>query len=209
MSYGFSMGFAQAKDLSEAMNLALEYVGMRMEPKRVTEELKRNIYYVPTIRARYACNKNVPYSQRNMQLENLADMADRYWVKNLFSYRFLYWEKQRLLGIVMMKDEDLSDKWPLCVYFQNSTDQNYPYGDWEVGNIPFFTDAVSKAKPLRAAIEACELQIPKQPISKSWSPNLCPHCEADLGGVCNDGYYENPRYERCPVCGQRLTYENQ
>ena len=61
MSYGFSMGFAQAKDLSEAMNLALEYVGMRMEPKRVTEELKRNIYYVPTIRARYACNKNVPY----------------------------------------------------------------------------------------------------------------------------------------------------
>lgn len=45
MSYGFSMGFAQAKDLSEAMNLALEYVGMRMEPKRVTEELKRNIYY--------------------------------------------------------------------------------------------------------------------------------------------------------------------
>lgn len=148
MSYGFSMGFAQAKDLSEAMNLALEYVGMRMEPKRVTEELKRNIYYVPTIRARYACNKNVPYSQRNMQLENLADMADRYWVKNLFSYRFLYWEKQRLLGIVMMKDEDLSDKWPLCVYFQNSTDQNYPYSDWEVGNIPFFTDAVSKAKAL-------------------------------------------------------------
>ena len=49
MSYGFLMGFAQAKDLSEAMNLALEYVGMRMEPKRVTEELKRNIYYVPTI----------------------------------------------------------------------------------------------------------------------------------------------------------------
>lgn len=148
MSYGFLMGFAQAKDLSEAMNLALEYVGMRMEPKRVTEELKRNIYYVPTIRARYVCDKNVPYSQRNMQLENLADMADRYWVKNLFSYRFLYWQKQQLLGIVMMKDEDISDKWPLCVYFQNSTDQNYPYSDWEVGSISFFTDAISKAKAL-------------------------------------------------------------
>lgn len=148
MSYGFSMGFAQAKDLSEAMNLALEYVGMRMEPERVAEELKRNIYYVPTIRARYVCGKNVPYSQRNMQLENLADMADRYWVKNLFSYRFLYWEKQQLLGIVMMREDDISDKWPLYVYFQNSTDQNYPYSDWEAGNIPFFTDAVSKAKAL-------------------------------------------------------------
>lgn len=52
------------------------------------------------------------------------------------------------------------------------------------------------SKPLRIAIEACELQIPKQPISKSWSPNLCPHCDADLGGDCNDGYYQNPHYER-------------
>ena len=26
--------------------------------------------------------------------------------------------------------------------------------------------------PLMTAIEACELQIPKHPISKSWSPNL-------------------------------------
>lgn len=62
------------------------------------------------------------------------------------------------------------------------------------------------SKPLRIAIEACELQIPKQPISKSWSPNLCPHCDADLGGDCNDGYYQNPHYERCPACGQKLKY---
>lgn len=62
------------------------------------------------------------------------------------------------------------------------------------------------SKPLRIAIEACELQIPKQPISKSWSPNLCPHCDADLGGDCSDGYYQNPHYERCPVCGQKLKY---
>lgn len=36
--------------------------------------------------------------------------------------------------------------------------------------------------------------------------NLCPHCDADLGGDCNDGYYQNPHYERCPVCGQKLKY---
>lgn len=64
------------------------------------------------------------------------------------------------------------------------------------------------SKPLRIAIEACELQIPKQPISKSWSPNLCPHCDADLGGDCNDGYYQNPHYERCPVCGQNSNTSN-
>lgn len=60
--------------------------------------------------------------------------------------------------------------------------------------------------PIRTAIEACELQIPKHPISKSWSPNLCPHCNADIGGDCDDGYYENLHYERCPVCGQKLDY---
>lgn len=63
-------------------------------------------------------------------------------------------------------------------------------------------------RPLNAAIEACELQIPKHPISKSWSPNLCPHCDADMGGDCDDGYYENPHYERCPVCGQKLDYSD-
>lgn len=34
----------------------------------------------------------------------------------------------------------------------------------------------------------------------------CPHCDADLGGDCNDGYYQNPHYERRPVCGQKLKY---
>ena len=34
--------------------------------------------------------------------------------------------------------------------------------------------------PLMTAIEACELQIPKHPISKKWLPNLCPHCNADI-----------------------------
>lgn len=38
-------------------------------------------------------------------------------------------------------------------------------------------------RPLNAAIEACELQIPKHPISKSWSPNLCPHCNADIAAT--------------------------
>ena len=62
------------------------------------------------------------------------------------------------------------------------------------------------SKPLRIAIEACELQISKQPISKSWSPNLCPHCDTDLGGVWKDVYFQNPHYERIPVCGEFLIF---
>lgn len=60
--------------------------------------------------------------------------------------------------------------------------------------------------PIRTAIEACELQIPKHPITKNWTPNRCPHCEEDLGGKCDDGFYENPQFAFCPTCGQRLDY---
>lgn len=54
MSYGFSMGFAQAKDLSEAMSLAQKYVDERMKLMRIAQELERNVYYAPTIRAGYS-----------------------------------------------------------------------------------------------------------------------------------------------------------
>lgn len=54
------------------------------------------------------------------------------------------------------------------------------------------------------AIREVGKYIPKAPITGAWEPNRCPTCSADLGGDCDDGYYENPRYDRCPVCGQRL-----
>lgn len=148
MSYGFSMGFAQAKNFSEAMSLAHEYVDERMKLMRIVQELERNVYFAPTVRAGYTYDQNTAGGEPNWQLKYLAETADRYWIKSLFSYRFLYWEEQQLLGIVMMEENDASDKWPLYVYFQNSSDQDYPYADWEAGNIPFFTDAVSKAKAL-------------------------------------------------------------
>lgn len=83
--------------------------------------------------------------------------------------------------------------------YQNVRELPHQAPEWRL-------DGERGSKPLRIAIEACELQISKQPISKSWSPNLCPHCDTDLGGDCNDGYYQNPHYERCPVCGQKLKY---
>lgn len=51
-------------------------------------------------------------------------------------------------------------------------------------------------------------QIPKQLIKEKWCPNLCPTCKADLGGECDDGYYENPYYEYCPHCGKKIYGED-
>lgn len=50
--------------------------------------------------------------------------------------------------------------------------------------------------------------IPTRPIEEKWNPNLCPQCGADIGGECNDGYYENPHYTRCSECGQKLKWED-
>ncbi len=76
----------------------------------------------------------------------LADTADRYWLEALFTFRFLYWEEHKLLGIVMMPSESVSEKCPLSVYFQNSCDHDYPFSEWKEGNIPFFVEAVAKAE---------------------------------------------------------------
>lgn len=64
------------------------------------------------------------------------------------------------------------------------------------------------SEALRIAAREVGKMIAKRPIRKSWNPNRCPTCNADLGGECDDGYYDNPYYDRCPECGQDLDYDS-
>lgn len=57
------------------------------------------------------------------------------------------------------------------------------------------------------AIHELEKCIPTKLIKENWCPTRCPNCGADLGGECDDGYYENPHYEYCPQCRQILDYD--
>lgn len=138
MSYGFDMGFAQANSLQEAMKIALEYTQSQMTEKIIRD----NRYYIPSVRTGYIADEESKSRRANV----LADTADRYWLEALFTFRFLYWEEHKLLGIIMMPPESASEKWPLSVYFQNSCDQDYPLSDWKEGNIPFFMNTVAKAE---------------------------------------------------------------
>lgn len=81
-----------------------------------------------------------------MQMENLADMANLYWLKAMFTYCFLYWEQYQLLGIVMMPQKEVCEKWPLCASFQDNND--HTFNKWESGNIPFFMNAIAKTKTI-------------------------------------------------------------
>ena len=62
-------------------------------------------------------------------------------------------------------------------------------------------------RELEFAINELKKCIPTKPFREKWSPNRCPNCNADLGGECDDGYYQNPYYEFCPECRQVLDYE--
>ena len=154
MSYGFSMGFAQANSLQEAMKIALEYTQSQMTEKNVRKAIGDNRYYIPSVRTGYIADEE----GKTRRADVLADTADRYWLVTLFTFRFLYWEEHKLLGIVMMPSESASEKWPLSIYFQNSCDHDYPFSEWKVGNIPFFMNAVAKAenyteKEIRAKVD--------------------------------------------------------
>lgn len=142
MSYGFDMGFTQANSLQEAMAIALKYTQFQMTEKNIRKTIRDNRYYIPSVRTGYIADEE----SKKRRADVLADTADRYWLEALFTFRFLYWEEHKLLGIVMMPPENASEKWPLSVYFQNSCDQDYPLSDWKEGNIPFFANAAAKAE---------------------------------------------------------------
>ena len=145
MSYGFDMGFAQANSLQEAMAIALEYTQFQMTEKNIRKTIRDNRYYIPSVRTGYIADEE----SKNRRADVLADTADRYWLEALFTFRFLYWEEHKLLGIVMMPPENASEKWPLSVYFQNSCDQDYPLSDWKEGNIPSLQTPPQKPKTIR------------------------------------------------------------
>ena len=136
------MGFAQANSLQEAMTIALEYTQSQMTEKNIKKTIVDNRYYIPSIRTGYIANEE----SRTRKADVLAETADRYWLEALFTFHFLYWEEHKLLGIVMMPPENVNEKWPLSMYFQNSCDQDYPLSDWKEGNIPFFANTAVKAE---------------------------------------------------------------
>ena len=86
----------------------------------------------------------------------MAEVADRYWLENLFKFRFLYWPKYQLLGLVGSNRID-DPAFPMSMYFQNSTDQNYDFQEWLEGKIPFFKEYVARIQniPFVRLMDTC------------------------------------------------------
>ena len=145
MSYAFDMSFAMAADEKEAFVLARHYVEKCMEKKNARKFIEDNTIYIPSIRYSHIEKAN-----------NMAEVADRYWLENLFKFRFLYWPKYQLLGLVGSNRID-DPAFPMSMYFQNSTDQNYDFQEWLEGNIPFFKEYVERIQnmPFVRLMDTC------------------------------------------------------
>lgn len=140
MSYGFNMLFCEAATLGQAMCIAKNFVKRICTKEKMEKEIRENLYYIPSIRERAKPEDKV-----------FCRTADRYWLYGLFNYRFVYWGKYQILGLL----SESCDEWPAStetkgscsVYFQNSCDQDYEFTEWPTF-IPFFATTVQKYQHL-------------------------------------------------------------
>lgn len=128
MSYYFDMSFWHASNLPDALEKAHALVKQMSDLNLMKFTIKDNIYFAPSVRLNadshfgYVANKN--------------------WLYSLFNYRFVFWEKHNLLGLVGILPEN-GPKADGIFYFQNSCCQNYDFDEYPL-NIPFFKNKVEK-----------------------------------------------------------------
>lgn len=140
MAYELSVLFAEAKDINEAYRIAHNFVD-RISLEDMKEIIKENSFFIPS--------RQMKVTEEN---KDAARKMDQYWIYPLLSFRFIFWEKQHLLGFV---SED-TRKWGAVlghpernyyVLFQNSSDHDYDFTDWPT-SIPFFDKAVKKYRSI-------------------------------------------------------------
>lgn len=135
MSYCFDMYFARADSLKEALLLANQFVGAVCTMPRMEKAIRENVLHLPTVK--YVAKPNE---------RKFSALADRYFLYSLFNFRFVYWEKYKLLG--MQDEQDFEEDWKTVfgmngivkVLFQSSCANNMAPEKWPK-EIPYFRKA--------------------------------------------------------------------
>lgn len=132
MSYYFQMAFANAKTEVEAYSIAHSFVnGISLEQMKAY--IDDSFLFVPSVK--YSMGKK-------LKDKTFSDLADKYWLYGLFNYRFVFWPKFHLLGLLGSSENTSFSR---VISFQNSTDQDYDWDEWP-NNIPYFKERVFATK---------------------------------------------------------------
>ena len=146
MSYEFTITFKEIerKNLDDYLLKFMEF-----NRKNVMKILSDNAFYIPSVRLNIT-DPDIPDYYKSGWRE-----ADRYWVQNLLTTRFLYWNEKSLLGIVGEAerefDPDVSE-----IYFQDHTDQDYAFCHWS--GIKMFESIANECR--NASMEEIRLVYP-------------------------------------------------
>lgn len=140
MSYGFNMLFAEAENIGDAFCIANAFVKRHCTKEKMEKSILDNEFFIPSLR-----NGVTPCTAA------LSKTADKFWLYSLFTFRFVYWEKQHLLGLLREDTDDWAESNQMqgksSVYFQNSCDKDYEFEEWPTF-IPFFNTAVAEYKKM-------------------------------------------------------------
>lgn len=95
---------------------------------------KSNVYFSPILRKH---NYRAPLEiTRELRAETKS------WAQNdIFKYRWFFDKEHKLLGVYSLQPQ-LRELFDCTIHFQNSTDQNYDYSDWN--GIPYFEKIAAK-----------------------------------------------------------------
>lgn len=138
--------------------------------EKMPEIAKNNFSYCPYIRNAIS----VPENFADISIEARREAEE--WAKtSVFTHRWFYDPEFQLLGVYSI-DDSLHFLFDKEVYFQNSTDQDYPRKDWE--GIPEFETIYDKWAKLtpEEIVEKYNEKNPKEP----WEVD---HKEVDAEGA--------------------------
>lgn len=143
MSYSFGMFFKQIGDAPQALRFISQVT--KVLYKNGAEHIKNNKWSIPSL-----------------DHEKSMPQADGWFLYGLFTLKFVYWEKEQLIGLSGYKfPEEVEKMFDAHVCFQNSTDQDYPYKDWS-NKITAFEEEKKIAKALSAKDVYEKFQIDKR-----------------------------------------------
>ena len=134
MSYRFNMFFKQINSKEEAYDFAIKTT--KLLYKNMEEYILDNKYSIPSISSLL----------NNEMIEIALEETNKYWLFQLFSLNFTYWEEYKLLGLLGWNySSSIKNLYDAQIYFQNSCDQDYEYEEWGT-NINLFNEIVAEIK---------------------------------------------------------------